>query len=88
LTSGGVLSGKPTAAGTFSFTITITDSSTGTGPYTLTRTFKLTVHPAGAAPMLTATGFLPGSGVPFTGDMAAYMNWWEIERDRWLEGQG
>ena len=34
LSSGGVLSGTPTAGGTYNFTLAATDSSTGTGPYT------------------------------------------------------
>jgi Bacterial Ig-like domain (group 3)/MBG domain (YGX type)/Putative Ig domain/NHL repeat len=45
LSSTGVLSGTPTAAGTFSFTATATDSSTGTGPYTGSRAYSLTVNP-------------------------------------------
>ncbi len=45
LTSAGVLSGTPTAGGTFSFTVTATDSSTGTGPYTGSRAYSLTVNP-------------------------------------------
>lgn len=38
--SNGVLSGAPTAAGTFSFVITTTDSSTGSGPYTGGQTYS------------------------------------------------
>ena len=34
LSSAGVLSGTPTATGTFSLTVTATDSATGSGPYT------------------------------------------------------
>ncbi len=44
MSSSGVLSGKPTAAGTFNFTVTTTDSSTGTGPYTGSRAYSLTVN--------------------------------------------
>ncbi|PLC43482.1 autotransporter outer membrane beta-barrel domain-containing protein [Ralstonia pickettii] len=55
LSSSGVLSGTPTAGGTFNFTITGTDSSTGTGPYTGSRTYTLTV----GVPTLTIT---PASG--------------------------
>ncbi|GAB3102786.1 putative Ig domain-containing protein [Lysobacter terrae] len=44
LSSGGALSGTPTAGGTFNFTVTATDSSTGTGPYTGSRAYSLTVN--------------------------------------------
>ncbi|NTF46673.1 putative Ig domain-containing protein, partial [Rhizobium rhizogenes] len=44
LSSGGTLSGTPTAAGTFNVTITATDSSTGTGaPFTASRAYSLTI---------------------------------------------
>lgn len=55
LTSTGVLSGTPTAGGTFNFTITGTDSSTGTGPYSSSRVYTLTV----GVPTLAIT---PASG--------------------------
>ena len=42
LSSGGVLSGTPTTAGTYSFTIQAKDSSTGTGPYTGSQAYTLT----------------------------------------------
>ncbi|MGH1560935.1 putative Ig domain-containing protein [Caulobacter segnis] len=37
LSAAGALSGTPTAAGAFNFTVTATDSSTGTGPFTSAR---------------------------------------------------
>ena len=43
LSSGGGLSGMPTALGTFSFAVTATDSSTGTGPYTGSHDYSLIV---------------------------------------------
>ncbi|PLP99496.1 autotransporter domain-containing protein [Cupriavidus pauculus] len=44
LSSGGVLSGTPTASGTFNFTVQATDRSTGTGPFSATSsTLSLTV---------------------------------------------
>ncbi|WP_211453034.1 putative Ig domain-containing protein [Collimonas antrihumi] len=44
LSSSGVLSGTPTAGGVFNFTVTATDSSTGTGPYTGSRAYSFTVN--------------------------------------------
>jgi uncharacterized delta-60 repeat protein len=49
LSSNGLLSGTPTAAGNFAFDIDVTDASTGTGPYSNTQTFALTVN----APTIT-----------------------------------
>ncbi|HEX4434981.1 MAG TPA: putative Ig domain-containing protein, partial [Acidimicrobiales bacterium] len=43
LSNAGVLSGTPTAVGTFNFTITGTDSSTGTGPYSGTQAYTVTI---------------------------------------------
>jgi outer membrane autotransporter protein len=43
LSNAGVLSGTPTANGTFNFTITATDSSTGAGPYTGSRAYSLSL---------------------------------------------
>ncbi|NTF46561.1 Ig domain-containing protein, partial [Rhizobium rhizogenes] len=40
----GVLSGTPSAGGTFNFTVTATDSSTGSGPYTGSRAYSLNVN--------------------------------------------
>lgn len=51
LSSGGVISGTPTAGGTYNFTLTTTDSSTGTGPYTGSSAYAITV----SAPTLTLT---------------------------------
>jgi large repetitive protein len=41
LSSTGVLSGMPSAAGNYNFSITATDSSTGTGPYASSRTYTI-----------------------------------------------
>ena len=50
LTSNGTLSGTPTAGGSFNFTVTATDSSTGAGaPYSTARAYTMTV----AAPTIT-----------------------------------
>jgi len=43
LSAGGVISGTPTVGGTFNFTVTGTDSSTGTGPYSGSRAYTLNV---------------------------------------------
>ncbi|WP_161805176.1 putative Ig domain-containing protein [Amantichitinum ursilacus] len=43
LSSSGVLSGTPTAAGTFNFTVTGFDSSAGAGPYSDSHSYTLTI---------------------------------------------
>ena len=45
--STGVLSGTPSRVGVYHFTISATDSSTGTGPYTTSRSYVLHVTHAG-----------------------------------------
>ncbi|HWX65383.1 MAG TPA: putative Ig domain-containing protein [Rhodanobacter sp.] len=51
LASNGAVSGTPTATGTFNITVQATDSSTGSGPYSATRAYTLTVN----APTLSIT---------------------------------
>ena len=46
LSSTGVLSGTPTVNGSYSFVVTATDTSTGTGPYTSSRSYTLWVTPS------------------------------------------
>ena len=74
LTPGGLLSGTPTATGTFDFVIYSIDSSTGNGPYAMPRAYSLTVAPAGpAAPIAGAVSatVAHGSGAnPITLDLA------------------
>lgn len=72
LSSAGVLSGTPTASGTFNFTVTASDSSGGTGPYAGARAYALTITAAptattGAASTITATGATLGGTVSSNG---------------------
>jgi gliding motility-associated-like protein len=46
LSSAGAITGIPTLGGAFNFSVTATDASTGTGPYTLTKAYALVVDPA------------------------------------------
>nr|MBA3487528.1 putative Ig domain-containing protein [Lysobacter sp.] len=60
LASNGTLSGTATASGTFNFTVTATDSSTGTGPYIGSRAYAFTV----AAPTVAlAPATLPSATI-------------------------
>ncbi|HEU0297230.1 MAG TPA: sortase [Anaerolineales bacterium] len=70
LSSGGVLSGTPTATGTFNFTVTATDSSGGSGPFTGSQAYSITInsslgYPSVVSTSLTTsyTGTGPGSFV-------------------------
>lgn len=67
LGSDGLLSGTPTAAGTFNLTVTATDSSSGTGPYVGNRAYTITVN----APLITLG---PASGTSFNGTVGAVLN--------------
>ena len=63
-TSTGILSGTATAAGTVNFTVAVTDSSTGTGPFTVSGTYTLVV----AAPTVTLSPAIlavPTVGAPY-----------------------
>lgn len=61
LSSNGTLSGTPTTVDHFTFTVTATDSSTGTGPYTGLRDYTVTV----AAPPPSAAITTPASGATY-----------------------
>jgi hypothetical protein len=60
LSTAGALTGTLTAGGTFTFTVTATDSTTGAGPYTGSQTYTLTVN----APTITVSpATLPAASV-------------------------
>ncbi len=65
LAGDGALSGAPTAGGTFSFTVTATDGSGGSGPYSGSRAYTLTVNRAG---QVIAFGTPTGSPAYTVGD--------------------
>ena len=77
LASNGTLSGTATAGGTFNFTVTATDSSSGSGPYTGSRAYAFTV---GAPTVALAPASLPAAtiataysqGVSASGGTAPY----------------
>ena len=60
LSSAGVLSGTPTAFGTFSFGVTVTDSATPT-PHTATASFSVLINPAISSVTLNPTTVTGGS---------------------------
>ncbi len=65
LSAAGVIAGTPTSVGPFSFTVAAVDSSTGTGPYTGTRAYGITVPPPTI--FITPGALPPGAtiGVPY-----------------------
>lgn len=68
-TSTGAISGTPTAHGTFSFTVTATDSSTGTGPYGTTQSYSIEVidtPPVAAGSSLTVAYNAAATNVPLS----------------------
>ncbi len=77
--STGLLSGTPTATGTFNFTIKATDSSTGSGPFTQGQTYNLVVgNPVLVFSPTTLTGGQAGVNYSqqfvITGGSAPYHN--------------
>ena len=73
LSSGGVLTGTPTAAGSYSFTVKATDSSSGTGPYTgsLVYSFVVARQPSTTALTLSTTSITPLQSVTLTVNVSA-----------------
>lgn len=78
LTPAGVLSGTPTAGGSFVFTVTATDSSAAPGPYTGSRSYTLTIAaatvtlPATSLPDGTLGSSYSAAIAPATGGTAPY----------------
>jgi hypothetical protein len=76
LASDGTLSGTPAVNGSFTFTVTTIDVSTGAGPYSGSRSYTLTIapQPVTAAPIVTApaNGALINTATPtYTGTATA-----------------
>ncbi|MBX9452656.1 MAG: cadherin-like beta sandwich domain-containing protein [Mesorhizobium sp.] len=71
MSSAGAFSGTPTANGTFNFTVTATDSSTGTGPFTGSQAYSLQVN-AGVPPMVTSVS-VPANGSYRAGDVLSFV---------------
>ena len=70
LSNAGVLSGTSTVSGSFSFTVTVTDSSGGSGPYTGTRSYVLTV--TANSPTIVTTSLSSGEvGVAYSQTIGA-----------------
>jgi large repetitive protein len=70
LNTGGLLSGTPTAGGSFNFTITATDSSPFPGPFSGSQAYTLTVNPATIT--LPATTLAGGTlGLPYSATINA-----------------
>jgi hypothetical protein len=71
LSTGGALSGTPAAAGSFSFTVTASDSSTGIGPQTGSQSYMVAINEAAATDFtvaiagggLSSATVLPGGSV-------------------------
>ena len=66
--STGTIGGTPTASGTFNFTVTATDSSTGSGPYAASQTYTIavTAAPIAANSSLTVSYDAPATAVPLS----------------------
>lgn len=70
LSTGGVLSGAPTGAGTYNFSVTATDSSTGAGPFTGVQAYAWTID-APTVAVSPATIANPTVGVPYAASVSA-----------------
>lgn len=64
LSTSGVLSGTPTTAGSYSFTVTAVDNSTAPGPYSGNQAYTLNVDPAALSIAANSAGMTYGGTVP------------------------
>lgn len=67
----GVLSGTPTVAGTYNFTLQVTDSKVPAPATTTTKAFTLVVNPAAVIPVAITTAALPNGAVNAAYNLAA-----------------
>ena len=72
-TTSGLLSGTPTDAGSFPLTVTVTDSSTGTGPFSATVTPTLVVNEA-PPPVVEPVATSTPAGSPTTVDVSSLID--------------
>ncbi|MEG3144437.1 putative Ig domain-containing protein [Sphingomonas sp. RT2P30] len=56
LSNGGLLSGTPGARGSYDFTVTATDSSTGTGPFSANKAYRVTIAGSNPRSWVSGTG--------------------------------
>lgn len=70
LSSSGVLSGTPTVNGTYNFTVTATDSSTGSGPYSDSQAYSFQIS-AGAPPVVDSVS-VPANGYYRAGEVLSF----------------
>jgi hypothetical protein len=68
LSSTGVLSGTPTAGGTYDFVVSATDSSTGNGPYTGSQNYSLIISSVSVSPTTLPNG---ANGVAYSQTITA-----------------
>jgi hypothetical protein len=69
LSSSGALTGTPTAAGAYSFTVTATDASTGAGPYTGSQAYTLTISATAATVTTTAPASITSTSATLGGNV-------------------